>query len=224
MGTEHIRAGVSREAGVAAFSGILLAIAIGAAFDMFSRSMAGVGDLSALQRYVFSDLNSHLLKLMQLLVFLATTVRFYWGAYRYQEETRESMSYGLQFFFGMAGAILVFAGFYVTAIFITNVEVFYVGFAIFHICDLAWFVLVLKNLPSNMTAIGRFWITLDLVTLAILLIGIFLLYRNYDTAYVVQYAMLAVIVLVGALDLFVLRAFYRGDRSWHDSTFQWNLK
>lgn len=208
------QAGVAQGAGVAVFGGILLGLAITNAFDTFFRNVGALTDYQALLGFFTASLGLHFLKLGQLVVFLFTAVRFYWGTYRYHEETQSHGLHGAHFVFGMFGAILVFSGFYVTSVYITNVVLFYGGFLLFHVFDLLWFLCLERwgGHDHALKDVSRAWIGFDIVTI-VLLVACVLALIEFPQHYWVQVVTLGAVFGIGVFDLKSLWKFYTKD-SW----------
>jgi hypothetical protein len=197
--------GVAKGAGIAVFSQILMALVVKTAFDAFFRNAHSVNDLMEFWRQFMADVSHSCVIVAQLFLFLFTIVRFYWGAYRYHEETPET---GTQHFIvGIVGAVLVFSGFYITAVYVANTQLFYAGLFLVSVFDLVWFAVLFPWVESG-NALRRttsIWVALDLLTLLVL--GIFLFVLSGSRLWM-QGIVLLVLLLIGLVDFRFLWGFY----------------
>jgi hypothetical protein len=205
--------GVSKVAGIAAFVQILLALVVGAGFEHFFKPWEGIQDFGTIQHRLFSPL--HGVVFGQLLVFLLCVVRFFWGVYRYNDETPESDAI-VHFVLGMVGAILVFGAFYLSAVYITNITLFYLGVLVVHAADVGWFLVVLsldKGASQPMKRVTVTWIAFDFITLAVLVGGYFALGLFHHNLWV-QGITLLLLFAIGAVDVWWLWPFYSDKLEW----------
>jgi hypothetical protein len=198
--------GVTKGAGVAVFGQILLALVVKTAFDAFFRNAHSVNDLMAFWRLLTADLWHSLVVVAQLVLFLFTIVRFYWGTYRYHEETPET---GTQHFIaGIVGAVLVFSGFYVTATYVANTQLFYAGLFLTSMFDLVWFAVLFPWVKSGdkLRRVTSIWVAFDLLTLLVL--GVFL-FVHCGSCLWIQVIVLLMLLLIGLGDIWYLWDFYQ---------------
>jgi hypothetical protein len=72
------------------FVGILLALILKSTLDAFFKDIVAYRSAADLADTMESHAASGLLNFFQLVVFVFTTIRFYWGTYRYNEEVPQS--------------------------------------------------------------------------------------------------------------------------------------
>jgi hypothetical protein len=150
-------------------------------------------------------------------------VRFYLGAYRYQDEEKESQG-ARDFMINLFGAIFVFIVLYVAGILIRTTTLFYLALFLIHLVDLAWFLCVMRflSLGDGLRKVSRQFILLDSLTLAALFaIGILDFFCGPHRIYLYQFASLIVVVAAGIWDFVSLWPFYMNQKDWqHHILFQ----
>src|SRR5207253_6625330 len=116
--------GIAKAAG-SLFIGILLALALKATLDTFFKDASAYAAIGDAWNSIKANVPRTLILLGQLLVFLFTLVRFYWGSLRYYEETPNTQGTA-EVALGLGGAIFLFSSFYVTGLLIRTTRLFYV--------------------------------------------------------------------------------------------------
>jgi hypothetical protein len=152
----------------------------------------------------------------QLLIFLFTLVRFYWGSLRYHQEQPE-LERTRELAVGLLGAIGVFVSFYIASIFVKTTNLFYFGFGLIHTVDLVWFLVARAWLSLNqgMRKVASWYVLFDILTL-IVLVGILAVDSIWGpwAGYLPQWFGLAALWFIGLWDLKKLWPFYKGGKDW----------
>jgi hypothetical protein len=211
--------GVTRVIG-ATFVGVLLGLVLKNLLDTFFRNASlynGVGPAvkAVIDRGWFSTTVTG-----QLLILIFSLVRFYLGSSRYHQEEPEIEGGAAELVVDLIGAIGVFVSFYIASVFIKNTSLFYVGFGLIHIVDLAWFLIAKSYLPLNegMEKVAGWYLFFDAITF-IPLIGFFVLDTLWGpwSWYFPQWLALGICFGIGFWDLKKLWPFYAGTQGWQKS-------
>jgi hypothetical protein len=198
--------------------GILLALTIKVTLETTFRDLGQYNDLiEAVTTGVWGDFRRKVLILFQFPVFIFTLLRFYWGAYRCNNEMPESQTKG-----GLAinvlGAFLLFGGFYITAMSIQTTKLFYSLIVIFHVLDWLWFLIAnahVKKIDASLLTVTSCWQFFDLITVVLFLGASWGLDLLFPPAYYVpQYFSLAVLFGVGIWDFKKFWPFYMDEPDW----------
>ncbi len=199
------------------FTGILLALIITTVLDVFFRNISSYRSTGVLMHVLISHAEIACLDLFQLLVFVLVTTRFYWGTFRYNEEVPESRGTP-QMVFGLAGAILVFASFYVTALVVKNPALFYPSFAIAHLIDLLWFVIAAVCLETSLEIrkVWNWYKLFDVLTILMLVILIGIGHIGEKASYVCNCIALTGLTGISLWDMCKLWPYYTKAEGWRE--------
>ena len=198
--------------------GILLALTMKVALETTFRDLGQYNDWTeAVTIGVWSDFRRKFLILFQFLAFIFTLLRFYWGAYRCNNEMPESQTkVGLAI--NVLGAFLLFGGFYITAMSIQTTNLFYSLIVTFHVLDWCWFLIAnahVKKIDASLLKVTSCWQFFDLITILLFLgasWGFDLLFP--PAYYIPQYFSLAVLFGVGIWDFTKFWRFYMDEPDW----------
>lgn len=204
----------TKEAGIV-FTGILLALILTGTLDAFFKNIPDYPSMTQLCRV----LNSHprwglVVLFLQLVVFLFTVIRFYWGSYRYHEGVQKEEG-DRQWVVGLIGTVVLFSGFYVTGLTVRNSNLFYWSFAGAHFIDLLWFVPArMWEKRSEIRTIWNWYILFDMLTLFLLALTLAVGYKWPDTGTVCRIISLSAIFTIGVCDVVIFWRYYRGEKVW----------
>ena len=159
------------------------------------------------------------MRIWQFFGFLLLLARFYWGAYRFNEEQPPAATVP-DTLLNLAGTFGLFCLFYVTAINISTLDLFYVFVFVMHILDFMWFFVVLQRLDrgSPLHQPVKLFLLFDIVTF-IVFVGLFL---GYSTRFLegkdfsFQWGILASLAIISVVDLVWLRDFYFHPGTWRE--------
>jgi len=198
-------------------SGIILGLTIKVAFEGTFKDLGQYNEwIEAVTIGVWGDLQRKLLVLFQFLVFLFTLLRFYWGAYRYNNEAPESQT-RQELTINVVGAFLLFGGFYITAMTIQTTKLFYFLIAVFHLLDFFWFLLsnaYMKKLDEGIRKVISCWQIYDLITVSLFVGFAFWDYFLPSNYYLPQWLFLVGLFLVGVRDMHKFWPFYMALPVW----------
>lgn len=212
------------------FLGILLALILTATLDTVCRQVPEYRRPLDLLHALRSDLAAESLIALQVVVFLFTVTRFYWGTVRYHDEVRGERA-TRQFFFGFVGTVVVFSIFYVTAQVVENPGLFYASLCLALAVDFLWFsgAVWRRKKPrmvettSELQAIWGWYLLFDLVTIGPVTALQFVARRGARIAWWCDLFSLAVISGVGVWDMKQFWPYYikRVDRKASRGVKQW---
>lgn len=206
--------GVAKQTG-GALTAILLALILKSTLDAFFGRVNGYNSGTDLVKAIDADLAWSFLVLGQLIVFVFSVTRFYWGSIRYHEEAPEDKDTP-HLVVGLVGAILVFATFYVTGLLVKNPTMFYWSLAAAHIVDLFWFIIAAAWLEMSLE-IQKLWswyILFDAVTV-VLLLGLILVAAIWPGAkYECSLASLVGVAAIGVWDVKKFWPYYANEANW----------
>lgn len=200
------------------FTGILLALILKTSLDAFCKNIGSYASIAPLWAGVKANQEWSVLVSLQLLVFIFTVARFYWGTVRYHEEVPASGGTP-HFLVGLAGAIFVFIVFYVTALLVKRPGLFYWSFCVALFIDLAWFLFVARivDVQVEIGTIWKWYVGFDLLTLVP--VGVLQVLGHVCSK--VQYASdlgsLIVIAAVGVWDLRIFWPYYTKKDGWRET-------
>lgn len=210
--------GVFEGAGIGVLAQILLGLVLTAALDSLLHRIRAT-EIWPLLQHLVSHQGVPAVQIAQLLIFGFTVVRFFWGTYRYHQETPQDRG-SPHFAFGMAGSMLVFLCFYFSAVFVWNTTVFYFGLFLVHLVDILWFTFLEKWERRNhtvhaqpMLVIAKKYRVLDALSIITLLIFFALLLLRVPTIYADGFALI-LIAAIGVYDYAALWGFYIGRNGW----------
>lgn len=157
------------------------------------------------------------LRIFQFFIFLVLLARFYWGAYRFNQEEPPAQRKGATFL-NVVGTFGLFCLFYVIAVEVWTIDLFYALILLMHLFDLLWFATVLwkKDSSSALKEPAGCFVVLDLLTilLSVLLIAIFWKGFLTGTHFYAQISLLVMLGLISLFDWFRLRKFYFEPEEW----------
>jgi hypothetical protein len=215
--TEPKKDAVSKSVGVL-FLGILLGLALKAALDTSFKNISQYSTLVEAWNGFNTDLARNILFTAQLVIFLITLTRFYWGSYRYHEETPEARGGALAL--GLGGTVFLFSAFYVTALVVRTTVMFYVGLFVIHVSDFIWFLLAITKfrdeLHHDMQSVASWFLLFDVVTGAFLLLFGIIASLHSTAWFVWQWLALASVAVVGAWDVRKFWSFYTNGSDWRE--------
>lgn len=162
--------------------------------------------------YLFGDFHHTLLLTAQLLVFLFTLLRFYFGSLRFHQLSKrtENHSSFMPLLYDVTSNSILFIGLYLAAKAIRSTEVFYWYVAGFHVLDFFWFsvLLVVHGVPPNLRRIVVRFVVYDLLTIAAFAFVLVTFGFSRGVPHCGQWLMLAILVSVGLLDFNQNKRFY----------------
>jgi hypothetical protein len=221
--------GITRET-ANIFLGILLALILTATLDTVCREVPHYKRPLDLLHALRSDLEAESLIAIQVIVFLFTVTRFYWGTVRYHDEVRGETATG-QFFFGFVGTVVVFSIFYVTAQVVENPGLFYASLCVALTFDFLWFSGAVwrrkgPRIPETGCELQTIWgwyLLFDFVTIVPVTALQFVARRGARIAWWCDLFSLAVISGVGIWDMKKFWPYYikRVDRKVSPGVKQW---
>lgn len=208
--------------GVTVILSILLALILRSALETYFRSLIGTQTLLELCKNWPPTWESWV-RTSQFVVFLVLLTRFYFGAYRINEEQMQPLK-AMDAGINLLGSFGLFMFFYVVTINLWKLDLFYVSIFLMHVFDLVWFVVLLVRLPRQSPlhkTIGWF-IAFDVLTLLLFVfLSLFLWgYFIEGTRPLLQTVLLIVLLGVSAWDCFMLRAFYFNPERWRGASPQ----
>lgn len=186
--------------------GFLASLTLKAALDTgYAAPVTGATDWQHLKEAFFSNVS------LQVLVFLATLVRFIYGAYRVSEVGRKLEDIGILAWI-VPGLLVLFAIFYVTGLSVRSPAHFYFLLGIAHLVDLVCFIIpivVANNLELRLRKVLKIFLGIDLLTIIVL--GVILVLCASPS---VSYWGASVMVIAAALDFIWNRRFYFYPDRW----------
>ena len=153
----------------------------------------------------------------QLFVFLILLARFYWGAFRYNQEHAMGKTVGV-IIVNLLGTFGLFSLFYVACINVWTIDLFYALILVVHVFDVLWFTVARVRLPTSspLTGVVGWFIWWDVLTFVAYASAYFLLRDRFwagrDT--LLQVSLLAVLLVISLLDWAVLWDFYFRPEKW----------
>ncbi len=152
-----------------------------------------------------------------LIIFLITLLRFVYGAYRFNDEAQESHTKLKSWaqLWNISATLMLFVFFYVTGLSIQHAKPFFIGLIVVHVWDLIWFVSTVVSsdiLASNLRKVMQKFIVIDLVTILLLGLTMYLFNGHYRGK-----AALVMLSLAFA-DLYWNRQFFFHPEEWRKST------
>jgi len=198
------------------FVGVLVGLVLKTSLDTFFRNASSYSNISSAATAVFDRGLFSIIVILQLLIFLFTLVRFYLGSFRYHQKEPD-ISGAAEMAIDLVGMFGVFVSFYITAIFVRNTNLFYLGFGLIQIVDLVWFMFARArlNLSPGMINVAGWYLFFDVITLIVLVV--FFLLEEYGgswPSYLPQWFALAGVLAIGIWDLVKLWPFYAGSPDW----------
>lgn len=199
------------------FTSILLALILKGALDAFCTNVSFYKDGTELIGVVRSYPGWGILVIFQLIVFLFTVTRFYWGTVRYQEEVPEAAGTP-HLIVGLIGAVFVFSIFYVTGLLVKDPGLFYWSLSVAHLVDLFWFLVAaaLLQMPPEILRIWSWYKLFDVLTLVFLLIFMLVAHGWPSVAYLFQGLSLVAVAAIGFWDLRKFWPYYTNKPNWKD--------
>jgi hypothetical protein len=161
------------------------------------------------------------LRSWQFLVFLVLLGRFYWGAYRFNQEQPPAQNF-VDGLLNMTGTVILFLGFYVTAVNVWSLDIFYVMIFATDVFDFVWFLIVLVRLAirlgvhSPLLKPATLFVLWDVLTI----VAYIVLYVAFSTEFLsgtkfwLQWATLGFLAGISLIDFLVLRDFYFRPEQW----------
>jgi len=195
---------------------ILLALTLNAAFDTFMGPIAKYNDFSQLWPSIGETKAKSAILLVQAAVFLLLVARFYPGAYCYYAVGPKKIG-AKEIFVNMLGTVLLFGGFYASALTLRSTKLFYYVIMAFHALDFFWFWFAnfLLGMEQRVRRVTNVWQFIDLVTIASILICRFVLPLPTEGPYYwFQWASLVVLILISLADFYMLWPFYKSEPEW----------
>jgi hypothetical protein len=149
------------------------------------------------------------------IVFLATLLRFVFGAYRFHEECQEpaiTLKSAARLW-NVAATLVLFIFFYLTGLSIQHTQPFSVGLISVHVWDIIWFVIILvtDTFPNNLRKVMLKFVIIDSITIALILILNLLFPAGYRTQLAIGMIILAI------ADVAWNRTFLLQPAKWRDS-------
>jgi len=146
-----------------------------------------------------------------MVVFLILLARFYWGAYRFNQEHPMDLTTGVAIL-NMTGTFGLFALFYVIGLNVWTLDLFYVSILVMHLFDFLWFLLALLNLKDGAPLLKpiKWFIAWDVLTVIVYISLSWFLWNGFWSGadLSLQVSLLVVLSSVSFLDWWVLRDFY----------------
>ena len=215
--------GVARET-ANVFTGILLALIITSTLDVFFKNFQNYTSATEFIHAVGLNLGSGTLATLQLLVFLFTVIRFYWGVLRYNEAV-SPVEGTPHLFLGLTGAVVLFSTFYVTGLMVRNPSMFYWTLAVANLIDLSWFLILSWFLTGDawlprtpqIQKIWRWYVIFDFLTLTALLLLIWFRYVCPRYYHIFNGVALAAVAGIGTWDLHRFWAYYTKADNWEQT-------
>jgi hypothetical protein len=199
--------------------GVLFALTFRQALEGACGGLAGYQFLPDLLEQLRAQPRQYLFRFVQLAAFLATLFRFYAGAYRFHQEPPETMTTA-GIVMDLVGTALLFVGFYLAALTVATYGLFLLLVGIFHVLDLAWFILsgaVTKRKPHVQKIISHY-LAYDFVTV----VAAALVYLVYAwTSFHYEYFQListAILLTMFVVDVLVY------SRDWYFRPGAWEAK
>jgi len=191
---------------------VLLGLTAKAALDRFFDQIPKLNSWGMIWDKFWSRPIYGFLLLFQLTVFLFTMYRFYLGSLRHHQ-ARSHYSRLFPLLLDMILNTILFVGFYLAALSIRSIELFYAFVVLLHILDLIWFGVALRAYPIDTASrkVVRWFLLFDVITIVSFLSLSGLL--RHDSPYYFQFSALAILAIVGGVDFRVNRRFYLGESS-----------
>lgn len=163
------------------------------------------------------------LQTSQFLIFLILLGRFYWGAYRFNEEQPPDLQWKYAVL-NLVGTFFLFCFFYINSLALRSTSVFYAAVFLVHIADFLLFLVVLGLTPILHTPLRDpviKYILWDVITIvAFLLLVIFFGINRND--FLTHYLLLISLFIISILDFTVLRDFYFDPPTWRNNLAKGN--
>lgn len=153
-----------------------------------------------------------LLLVVQLLVFLFTLLRFYFGSLRFHQlckRTEHHRSF-MPLLYDVTSNSIIFIGLYLAAKAIRSTDIFYWYVAAFHALDVLWFsvLLAVEGIPFNLRRIVKRFVVYDLITIGTFVAAVFEFNFSGRSQYYGQWLVLGVLTVVGLVDFKQNKRFY----------------
>jgi hypothetical protein len=155
------------------------------------------------------------------LAFLFTLVRFYVGAFSYYQERTDDTAHSIVRDF--TGQVFVFISFYLAAVFIKTVGLFYIAILFIHIIDGVWFLLSARSEDkgAGVRLVASIYLRFDIITVLVILAGLWPATRWPTALYLWQFSCLLVLFVLGGWDFRCLAPFYKDEPGWQDRVWLW---
>lgn len=169
------------------------------------------------------------LRVAQLLAFLLTLSRFYLGAFRFLTlgPRRTHRAEVWEIIWNVVNVSLLFVGFYLAALLVTKRGMFLFFIFLLHASDFLWFGVGrrLLNRTNSGSRIGWWFLVFDGVTmLAAAVVGLWFLYRPFNTMWFPVWTTLLLVGMFVADVLGFCRNFYFDPARWREHSDRWTAR
>jgi hypothetical protein len=153
---------------------------------------------------------------LQLFAFLATLFRFYAGSYRFHQEPPETTTM-VGTMIDLVGTAILFIGFYIAAELVMTTGLFLLFVGVFHVIDLAWFILggAFTTHRAHVQTAIRHYLAYDFIT--ILLVALVAIWYHASPFQDIYLKAASAVILLG---MFVIDVLWR-TRDWYFDPEKW---
>lgn len=201
--------------------GILLVIILRAALESFFPPLFEDRNLRELIS-AWPPSGVTVLRVGQFVVFVLLLARFYGGAYRiHQEKSARPSSDTILDIINIIFTFILFCSFYITAVNVWSIELFYALILVVHIVDSFWFMLILvmfvRTISPSVILVAALFLTWNLLTFFAYVILSAYFWNEFWTAVNLrlQGYLLIALVVISLIDWYVLFNFYFRPVKWH---------
>jgi len=192
---------------------ILMGLTAKTALDQLFVSISRLDGLSAIWQRLVSDPWWHLCVASQAAIFFITALRFYLGSLRYHQMRGGHFSRFRSLLWDVMGTLIIFTGFYISALSLRSHENFYPFMGFLHLCDAGWFggAWLIDNPPPEHQTLMKRFIGLDAATVvgfAVAWLIASAVHFGFGPPFIFQLFCFIVLLLVGLFDLFRNKPFY----------------
>ena len=163
------------------------------------------------------------LRVCQFVLFLVLLGRYYWGAYRFNEEQPPVLPVAV-IILNMVGTFGLFAFFYIISVNLWTTDLFYLFILLMHGFDFCWFFLALQKLQEGsplLEPIKKFMLWDGLTFVAYIVFSVWLWNGFWNgTDLWLQRCLLLSLFVISVIDWWVLRDFYLRRGRWAQARAQ----
>jgi hypothetical protein len=192
---------------------ILMGLTAKTALDQVFVSIPHLDGLKAIWVRLASDPVWHICLVCQAIVFFITAFRFYLGSLRYHQMRGGQFSRFRSLLWDVLGTLIIFVGFYVSALSLRSRGNFYPFIFILHICDATWFGgawLIDVTPPAQQVLMKRF-ILLDLATvfgIGVSALAVWVFHFGFGSPFIFHWLCFSVLLIIGSVDFYLNNLFY----------------